>query len=120
MGHQGLNERVLADRATGSDHVLERLDDVPPNAGGPSSHLHPFDQIYFVTRGTMTVQYGLGKYEVTPDSLVILTAGVVHSNLNQGTSVESHVTLLLPEPAKGTPFGASAEIKRQGPPPAKP
>jgi mannose-6-phosphate isomerase-like protein (cupin superfamily) len=113
VGHQGLNERVLADRASGSEHVLERLDDVPPAAGGPSSHIHPFDQVYFVTKGTMTVQYGLGKYEVTPDSLVILNTGVVHSNLNNGSTVESHITLLLPEPEKGTPFGASAEIKTQ-------
>jgi mannose-6-phosphate isomerase-like protein (cupin superfamily) len=115
VGHEGLNERVLAARASGSDQVLERLDDVPPAAGGPSSHIHPFDQVYFVTSGTMTVQYGLGKYEVTPNSLVIIPAGVVHSNLNNGSTVESHITLLLPEPEKGTTFGASAEIKPQQP-----
>lgn len=120
VGHEGLNERVLASRASGSEHLLERLDDVPPAAGGPSSHLHPFDQVYFVTAGTMTVQYGLGKYEVTPNSLVVIPAGVVHSNLNNGSTVESHVTLLLPEPQKGTPFGASADIKPQGPPRPRP
>jgi len=68
----------------------------------------------------MTVQFGLGKYEVTPNSLVIIPAGVVHSNLNNGSTVESHITLLLPEPEKGTPFGASAEIKPQQPPRPKP
>jgi mannose-6-phosphate isomerase-like protein (cupin superfamily) len=119
VGHEGLNERVLAARATGSDHVLERLDDVPPAAGGPTSHVHPFDQVYFVTKGTMTVQYGLSHYEAGPNSLVILPTGVVHSNLNNGSTAESHVTLLLPEPQKGVPFGASAEIKQGQAPPAR-
>lgn len=114
VGHAGLNERVLANRATGSENVLERLDDVPPGAGGPASHIHPFDQVYFVTRGTLTVQYGLGKYEATANSLVILHTGVVHSNLNLGSTVESHVTLLLPEPPKGVPLGASVEINKGG------
>lgn len=120
VGHAGLNERVLASRETGSEHVLERLDDVPPAAGGPSSHIHPFDQVYFVTKGTMTVQYGLSTFEAPANSLVVLPMGVVHSNLNKGSTVESHITLLLPEPPKGVPFGASADLKTQsGPPPAR-
>lgn len=119
VGHDGLNERVLASRETGSEHVLERLDDVPPAAGGPTSHLHPFDQVYFVTAGTMTVQYGLSKYQAPANTLVVLPTGVVHSNLNNGSTVESHITLLLPEPPKGSPMGASADLKTQGPPPAR-
>jgi mannose-6-phosphate isomerase-like protein (cupin superfamily) len=114
VGHQGLNERVLADRATGSEHVLERLDDVPPAAGGPASHIHPFDQVYFVTKGTMTVQYGLAHYEAPENTLVILHMGTVHSNLNNGSTVESHVTLLLPEPPKGVALGAGVTISTGG------
>jgi mannose-6-phosphate isomerase-like protein (cupin superfamily) len=114
VGHQGLNERVLASRETGSDPMLERLDDVPPNAGGPTSHVHPFDQVYFVTRGVMTVQYGLNHYEAPANTLVLLPRGVVHSNLNLGGTVESHITLILPEPPKGTPMGQSATLSPQG------
>ena len=120
VGHEGLNERILAARVNGSEHIYERLDDVPPAAGGPASHVHPFDQIYFVTKGTMTVQYGLTHYEAGPNSLVLLPMGVVHSNLNNGSTVESHITLIIPEPPKGTPMGAGAELKTQGPPPARP
>ena len=111
-GHDSLNERVLANRATGSEHVLERLNDVLPGGGRTELHIHPFDQVYFITRGTMTVQYGLATYEAGENTLVLLPAGVVHSNQNKGTSVQSAITLLLPEPPKGTPLGAAVEIER--------
>jgi len=111
-GHESLNERVLANRATGSEYVLERLNDVLPGGGRTELHIHPFDQVYFITRGTMTVQYGLATYEAGANTLVLLPAGVVHSNQNKGTSVQSAITLLLPEPPKGTPLGAGVEIER--------
>jgi mannose-6-phosphate isomerase-like protein (cupin superfamily) len=110
-GHDSLNERVLANRATGSEYVLERLNDVLPGGGRTELHIHPFDQIYFITRGTMTVQYGLATYAAGENTLVLLPAGVVHSNQNKGTSVQSAITLLLPEPPKGTPLGAGVQIE---------
>jgi mannose-6-phosphate isomerase-like protein (cupin superfamily) len=111
-GHDSLNERVLANRATGSEYVLERLNDVLPGGGRTELHIHPFDQIYFITKGTMTLQYGLATYEAGENTLVLVPAGVVHSNQNKGASVQSAVTLLLPEPPKGTPLGAAVEIER--------
>jgi len=111
-GHESLNERVLASRATGSEHVLERLNDVPPGGGRTDLHIHPFDQVYFVTKGTMTVQYGLATYEAGANTLVVLPTGVVHNNQNNGSSVQSAITLLLPEPEKGVPLGAGVEFKR--------
>src|SRR5258706_5848278 len=57
VGHEGLNERVLASTDSGSMHILERLDDVPPGSGGPPTHRHEEDQLYLVTAGTMTVEY---------------------------------------------------------------
>ena len=111
-GHDSLNERVLANRATGSEYVLERLNDVLPGGGRTELHIHPFDQVYFITKGTMTVQYGLATYEAGENTLVLLPAGVVHSNQNKGSSLQSAITLLLPEPPKGTPLGAGVEIQR--------
>lgn len=111
-GHDSLNERVLANRATGSEYVLERLNDVLPGGGRTELHIHPFDQVYFITKGTMTVQYGLATYEAGENTLVLLPTGVVHSNQNKGTSLQSAITLLLPEPPKGTPLGAGVEIQR--------
>ena len=119
QGHDSLNERILADRSTGSQNVLERLNDVPPGGGRTTTHLHPFDQIYFVRAGTMTVEYGLSKYEVGPNSLVVLPAGIPHNNQNNGAVVQRIITLMLPEPLPGAPLGAGVEITRRGPQPAQ-
>jgi mannose-6-phosphate isomerase-like protein (cupin superfamily) len=117
QGHDSLNERVLASRATGSQYVLERLNDVLPGGGRTEPHIHPFDQAYFIRQGTMTVQYGLANYEAGANTLVLLPAGVVHNNLNNGTSPQSTITILLPEPEKGNPMGADVEVaKRAGRP----
>lgn len=118
-GGVGLNERVLASRATGSEHVLERLDATLTGGGRAETHIHPFDQVYFIRKGTMTVQYGLAKFDITPNSLLIIPAGMVHSNVNNTPNEESHVTLLLPENPKGVPAGAGVVIQ-SNPAPAPP
>jgi mannose-6-phosphate isomerase-like protein (cupin superfamily) len=111
QGHESLNERVLVSRANGSLNVLERLNDVLPNGGRTVTHMHPFDQAYFVRSGTMTVQYGMANYEAKANTLVVLPAGVAHNNLNTGTAPQSDITLLLPEPEKGNPLGANVTIE---------
>ena len=116
-GHESLNERVLASRATGSQYVLERLNDVLPGGGRTDPHIHPFDQAYFIRQGTMTVQYGLKNYEAGANTLVLLPAGVVHNNSNTGTGPQSTITIILPEPEKGNPMGSDVEIAKR---PARP
>lgn len=114
-GHASLNERVLVSRANGSVNVLERLNDVLPGGGRVVLHLHPFDQVYFVRKGTMKVAYGAAQYEAGANSLVVLPAGVVHSNENAGATVQSVITLLLPEPPKGVSMGAGMTVTRNAP-----
>jgi mannose-6-phosphate isomerase-like protein (cupin superfamily) len=111
-GHESLNERILASWTNGSQNIYERLNDVPPGGGRTDVHIHPFDQVYFVTKGTMSVMYGLKTYEAGENSLVVLPAGVVHNNQNNGTSVQSSITLLLPEPPQGSPLGAGVQVSR--------
>jgi mannose-6-phosphate isomerase-like protein (cupin superfamily) len=118
-GAGALNERVLADRDTGSEHMLERLDEALPGSGRAETHVHPFDQVYFIRKGTMTVQYGLNKYEATENSLVIIPAGVIHSNINNTSELESHLTLMLPQPPKGTPAGMDVNFVTAPPAPPK-
>jgi mannose-6-phosphate isomerase-like protein (cupin superfamily) len=120
-GAGALNERVLADRDTGSEHLLERLDEALPGSGRAETHVHPFDQVYFIRKGTMSVQYGLNKYEATENSLVIIPQGVIHSNINNTSELESHLTLMLPQPPKGVAAGMDANFVTgaQAPPPKK-
>lgn len=108
VGHEGLNERVMASTDNGSMHILERLDDVAPGSGGPPTHKHEEDQLYLVTAGTMTVEYKGAKMPAGPNTLVVLPRGVLHANTNQGDTVESHITLLMPAQPGGGPRGIAA------------
>jgi mannose-6-phosphate isomerase-like protein (cupin superfamily) len=113
-GHESLNERILISREkTGSQHLLQRLNDMLPGGGRTELHLHPFDQAYFIKKGTMKINYGAATYEASANSLVVLPVGVVHSNENAGTTVQSVITLLLPEPPKGVSLGGGMEIRRR-------
>lgn len=109
IGHEGLNERVMASTDNGSTNILERLDDVPPGSGGPPTHKHEEDQLYLVTAGTMTVEYKGEKYPAAPNTLVVLPRGVLHANTNTADTVESHITLLMPAQPGGGPRGIAAE-----------
>lgn len=111
-GHDALNERVLASRATGSEYVLERLGEVLPGSKSEPSHIHPFDQLYFVRAGIMTMFYGLKTYELHANTLVITPAGIVHHDQNGGSSVMSFIQLVLPEPKPGIPFGVNVQIAK--------
>jgi mannose-6-phosphate isomerase-like protein (cupin superfamily) len=112
-GHAALNERVLASRASGSEYVLERLGEVLPGSKSEPSHIHPFDQLYFVRRGTMTFYYGLKTYQVPANTLVVIPAGIVHHDANGGSSVMSFVQLVVPEPKRGVPFGVHVAIEKR-------
>lgn len=111
-GHDALNERVLASRATGSGYVLERLGEVLPGSKSEPAHIHPFDQLYFVRAGTMTMFYGLKTYELHANTLVITPAGIVHHDQNGGASVMSFIQLVIPEPEPGIPFGVNVQIAK--------
>jgi mannose-6-phosphate isomerase-like protein (cupin superfamily) len=108
VGHEGLNERVMASTDNGSQHILERLDDVLPGSGGPPTHRHEEDQLYLVTGGTMTVEYKGQKMPAGPNTLVVLPRGVPHANTNDAWLTESHVTLLMPAQPGGGPRGIAA------------
>ncbi len=116
---KGLNSQRYADRKSDSQNVAERIDNVMPGSGGPALHVHPFDQIYFDFAGGMKIQYGLDTYSVKANSFVIVSTGVIHTNWNDGTGNERHITLLLHEPEK-QPFDIPVELKpNAGPPPAQ-
>jgi quercetin dioxygenase-like cupin family protein len=96
-----------------------RIDNVLSGSGGPTPHIHAFEQVYFEKQGEMTLTYGLTTTKVKPNSFVIIPPGVVHTNQNDGSGVERHVTLLLPEPEVNTgPFDVPVELKPPPPAPA--
>jgi mannose-6-phosphate isomerase-like protein (cupin superfamily) len=103
--------QILANRATGSKHAALHYAEVQPNASGPSFHIHPFDQFYYVIDGALNVEVGLKEYQADAHSLVVLPAGVVHQNHNGRNGVEKHITILVPQPAAGEPLDTPVEIQ---------
>jgi quercetin dioxygenase-like cupin family protein len=87
----------LADRTTGSRSCRINLLQMPPGQGGPGLHVHAFDQFYYVLSGTMTLQVGLEKHSAGANSYVVLPAGTPHCNWNEGTEMERHLAILVPE-----------------------
>jgi len=109
----GLNRQTFTSRAMGSP-VTVALDSTSPGSGGPKPHVHRFEQVYFMVEGETTVMYGLDTPVAKKNDIVILPAGVVHTNNNRSSSIERHITLLLPEPDK-QPFDIEFEEKGAGP-----
>jgi mannose-6-phosphate isomerase-like protein (cupin superfamily) len=99
VSKQGFDYKFLANRALGSDHVAINVATVQPGHQGPDYHIHTFDQFYFVLRGELTIDVGFERFEVGPLSLVVLPAGIIHRQRNEGREAEEHLSIITPEPA---------------------
>jgi mannose-6-phosphate isomerase-like protein (cupin superfamily) len=89
---------VLAGRSSGLESLSLGVFRVPPGGHGPGLHMHRFDQIYYIYRGTMDLEIGFERYAVGPHSLVTIPAGMPHRNWNSGSDPEYHLNLRVPEP----------------------
>ena len=72
--------------------------EMSPGSAGPTTHVHEFDQFYFVLDGTLDVEVGLQQHRVEPNTLVVLPAGVPHRQWNGADEAEHHLAILVPEP----------------------
>lgn len=81
--------------------------------GGGGLHFHDFDQFYYILEGTLTVQVGRTRMEAGPNSLVVLPAGIVHSNVNERDEVERHLTIIVPEPEGDVRFDHQVRLVEQ-------
>lgn len=88
----------LLNRAIGSEHAGIYVADMAPGASGPTTHVHDFDQFYFVLDGSLHVEVGLQHHVVEPGTLVVLPSGVPHRQWNPADVPERHLAVLVPEP----------------------
>jgi quercetin dioxygenase-like cupin family protein len=94
----GFDMAGMASPETGSANITVNSARLSPDSPGTSWHIHPFDQLYFVLEGTLTIDVADEHHEVPPRHLVVLPAGVPHQNRNDGTITERHVAILVPAP----------------------
>jgi mannose-6-phosphate isomerase-like protein (cupin superfamily) len=95
----GFDYKFLANRALASNEVAINIATVQPGHQGPDYHIHTFDQFYFVLRGRLTIDVGFERFEAGPMSLVVLPAGIIHRQRNDGREPEEHLSIITPEPA---------------------
>jgi mannose-6-phosphate isomerase-like protein (cupin superfamily) len=106
----GLNGQLFTNRAMGSANTV-RLDSTMAGSGGPATHVHRFEQVYFFVEGSTTIVYGADKRKASKNDIVILAPAVVHTNVNESGAPERHLTLLLPQPEDGAPADIEFEMK---------
>jgi mannose-6-phosphate isomerase-like protein (cupin superfamily) len=106
----GLNGQVFTNRAMGSPNTA-RLDSTMPGSGGPATHVHRFEQVYFFVEGSTTIIYGADKRKASKNDVVILAPAVVHTNVNESGAPERHLTFLLPQVEDGAPADIEFEMK---------
>jgi len=96
------------------EHRSEIGGSVEPGGSGPDTHIHRFDQFYYVLDGSLEIEVGLDRYVADRHTLVVLPAGVPHRQWNEGPSLERHLTLLVPEPLPGEPWDIGVELTPTG------
>jgi mannose-6-phosphate isomerase-like protein (cupin superfamily) len=110
----GFASTQLAGPSFGVETVIVNAIEVASGHGGPGLHIHPFDQLYFVLQGELTVEVALERHVVGPESLVVLPAGVPHRQWNEGLGTERHLAVLAPAPRPGTVMDVGVTFTRSG------
>jgi mannose-6-phosphate isomerase-like protein (cupin superfamily) len=107
----GVEYRWLARRQSGSLNAGVHYDETKPDAARQATHIHAFDQAFFVIDGTMHVKIGVKDYEAGPYSYVVLPAGTVHQQWATGTKMVKHLNIQLPAPDESGILDIPVEIK---------
>lgn len=110
----GMRMEPFVDPQSGSHHTVVNYMEVAPGSGGPGTHVHEFDQYYFVLEGRLTVEVALEKHVVEPGTLVVLPAGVPHRQYNEGDVTEKHLGVLAPAPEPGRPWDRGVSFSLNG------
>jgi quercetin dioxygenase-like cupin family protein len=107
----GADERLsqaLLDHASGAKSCTVFCIKTPSGGGSPAGrHVHDVDQIFYILRGTMTIEIEGQQYDCPPGSLVVFPAGVPHRNWNAGSEPTLHLAFNTPLPDPTAPFARS-------------
>jgi mannose-6-phosphate isomerase-like protein (cupin superfamily) len=107
----GADERVtqnLLDRTSGARTCTIHCIKTPAGAGSPAGmHVHDVDQIFYILRGSMSIEIEGKRYDCSPGSLIVFPAGVRHRNWNGGSEPTLHLAFNTPMPDPSVPFAKS-------------
>ena len=98
--------QVLLDHTSGSKNCTIHCIKTPAGGGSPAGlHTHRVDQVFYILKGTMSIEIEGKKYDVGPGTLVFFPAGVPHRNWNGGSEPTLHLAFNTPMPDPNLPFG---------------
>ena len=97
--------QTLFDYTSGAKTCRIECIKTPAGGGSPEGlHTHQVDQIFYILKGTMTVEIKGKEYEVGPGTLVVFPAGVPHRNWNRSKEPTLHLSFIIPMPDPNLPF----------------
>jgi mannose-6-phosphate isomerase-like protein (cupin superfamily) len=104
----GSDERLsqaLFDHKSGAKTCTINCIKTPVGGGSPAGmHVHDVDQIFYILRGTMSIEIEGKQHDCPPGSLIVFPAGVPHRNWNEGTEPTLHLAFNTPLPDPNVPF----------------
>jgi quercetin dioxygenase-like cupin family protein len=102
--------QALLDRESGARTCSVNCIKTPVGDGSPAGlHTHPFDQIFYVLQGTMSVEIDGEQHQAGAGSLVVFPAGIAHRNWNAGAEPTLHLAFNVPLPDPAVPFASPAQ-----------
>lgn len=100
--------QTLFDHTTGARNCTIDCIKTPSGGGSPAGlHIHAVDQVFYVLRGTMSIEIEGKQYDCGPGSLIIFPAGVPHRNWNSGSEPTVHLAFNTPLPDPNVTFAQS-------------
>ena len=107
----GADERltqILFDHTSGAKTCTINCIKTPAGGGSPAGkHVHDVDQIFYILRGTMSIEIEGKQYDCSPGSLIVFPAGVRHRNWNGSGEPTVHLAINTPLPDPNVPFAKS-------------
>lgn len=104
----GFTHQPLIDRGAGAKTMRMNSMQVQPGAGSPDCHIHAFTQIYLIQDGEMTIE--IGRSRVKAGRTPLCSSPPALSIATSSTSIERHVSLLVPEPSQSGTFDYAITI----------
>jgi mannose-6-phosphate isomerase-like protein (cupin superfamily) len=107
----GAGERLtqsLFDHTSGAKTCTINCIKTPPGGGSPAGmHVHDVDQVFYILRGTMSIEIEGQQHDCAAGSLIVFPAGVRHRNWNGGSVPTVHLAFNTPLPDPNLPFARS-------------
>jgi mannose-6-phosphate isomerase-like protein (cupin superfamily) len=98
----------LFDHTSGAKTCTVHCIKTPAGGGSPAGmHVHDVDQIFYILRGTMSIEIEGKQYDCSPGSLIVFPAGVRHRNWNGSSEPTVHLAFNTPLPNPNVPFAKS-------------